>query len=145
MTPNTDNPDKPRPQENEGVASGVYKPNPAHLFHKPSRLGYCPQCTPQANQGDDELHQYLDECHLGDVEQPQSMNPMQRETFEAWLLAWHHRQLAERLQMVLDNPLLQNEPNHYGGLDYTPKKEHRNELRHYIRELITKLMPKEAS
>jgi hypothetical protein len=96
---------------------------------------------PPANQGDDELDTIFGK-HIKDLPTGSHTTTFTSCDYcRSTLLAWHHRQLAERLQMILGNPLMQDEPNHYGGLDYTTKKEHRNELRHYIRKLITELMP----
>lgn len=100
MTPNTDNPDKTPPLENQPLASGVYKP--------------------QANQGDDELDDIL-----GD-------KVFYTDETAAKVIAWKDRQLAERLQVLLDKlPYISDE---YGSI--------RAER---LRDVITELMPKEAS
>lgn len=133
MTPNTDNPNKPRPQENEGVATPLYKP--------------------PANQGDDELEQILKDLQTSWMyESPkpdfEATALRLREAAKSSIVALHHRQLAERLQMVLDSLAMQdgygfnNEPLTQD--DVKLWLEAQQTLRSNLRELITSLMPKEA-
>jgi hypothetical protein len=91
---------------------------------------------PQANQGDDELDKRLREI-LSSYARYISLDNQSDmwKALETQLVALHHRQLAERLQQILDSPVMQREEH-----PTNRSQRARNILRSALRDIITELM-----